>query len=149
MPKGFLGEPIAECSLYPVCHPEHELASLEGPIDPNELQQHLQLVIKDTSRTPSEKQGWLKSEQRWTVSTFETAVDLLLENIGFCWLPDFIVEHLIESKALHRLPIKGSSFRPLICYVVKPKPDSCGPGTNLLYQTLIKQSPFNTQFIEK
>ena len=35
MPKGFLGEPIAECSLYPVCHPEHELASLEGPIDPN------------------------------------------------------------------------------------------------------------------
>ncbi|WP_339767269.1 LysR family transcriptional regulator [uncultured Paraglaciecola sp.] len=149
MPKGFLGEPIAECALYPVCHPDHELASLTGPIDLNDLQQHLQLVIKDTSSSPSEKQGWLKSEQRWTVSTFETAVDLLRENIGFCWLPEFIVDPLIERKILHRLPIKGSSFRPLICYVIKPKPDSCGPGSNLLYKTLVKQSPFNNPLIEE
>lgn len=144
MPRGFLGEPIAECSLHPVCHPEHQLAALDGPVELNDLQQHLQLVIKDTSNTPSEKQGWLKSEQRWTVSTFETAIDLLLQNIGFCWLPDFIIEDLIASKSLHRLPIKGSSLRPLICYVVKPKPDSCGPGTQLLYQTFIQQSTFNS-----
>ena len=82
------------------------------------------------------------------MSSFETAIDLLLENIGFCWLPDFIIAHLVAEKSLHRLAIKGSSLRPLICYVVKPKPDSCGPGTNLLYQTLIQQSAFNTSFQE-
>jgi DNA-binding transcriptional LysR family regulator len=137
VPKGHLGEPLAESVFYPVCHPQHELASLASPIDPNELQQHLQLVIKDTSPTPNEKQGWLKSEQRWTVSSFSTAIDLLTHKIGFCWLPEFTVAQLIEEGSLTRLSIAGSSFRPLIFYIIKPKPDSCGPGSTLLYEQFI------------
>jgi hypothetical protein len=31
---------------------------MSRPIDPNELAQHLQLVIKDSSISPEEKSGW-------------------------------------------------------------------------------------------
>lgn len=143
VPKGHLGEPLAETLFYPVCHPQHELASLVSPIDPNELQQHLQLVIKDTSPTPNEKQGWLKSEQRWTVSNFATAIDLLKHKIGFCWLPEYTVAPLIADNTLARLSIAGSSFRPFIFYLVKPKPDSCGPGSALLYEQFIAHRQLN------
>ncbi|MFT4995173.1 MAG: DNA-binding transcriptional LysR family regulator, partial [Paraglaciecola sp.] len=137
VPKGYLGEPLAEMHFVAVCHPQHPLAFLSSPIDPNELAQHLQLVIKDTSRSPDEKNGWLKSEQRWTVSEFDTAIDLLLNSVGFCWLPEHKVSTKLASGSLKKLSIEGSSFRIISAFLVKPKPDNIGPGTDMLYQQLI------------
>lgn len=137
LPKGYLGEAIAEINFIAVCHPEHQLAKIEGAVDPNELSQHLQLVIKDTSQTPEENRGWLKSESRWTVSQFHTAIDLLLEGMGFCWLPEHTVKHLTCRGELTKLSIKGSSFRKVISYLVQPKPDDIGPGTTLLYDLIL------------
>ena len=137
VPKGHLGEALSEVRFVAVCHPDHPLSCIEGRIDPNELSQHLQLVIKDTSQSPNEKQGWLKSELRWTVSTFDTAIELLLENMGFCWLPEHTVCSLIKTGKLKKLDIKGTSFRTLISYLVQPKPDSVGPGTQLLTELIL------------
>lgn len=137
VPKGFLGEPIAEVNFILVCHPEHPLTKVDSPIDPNELQQHLQLVIKDTSASPNEQQGWLKSESRWTVSQFHTAVDLMLEGMGFCWLPEHTVNQLIADNKLSKLALQGSSFRKLISYLVKPKPDNIGPCSSLLAELIL------------
>ena len=137
VPKGHLGEALAEVRFVAVCHPEHLLAGIDGRIDPNELSQHLQIVIKDTSQSPDEKQGWLKSEQRWTVSTFDTAIDLLLEGMGFCWLPEHTIDKHVKLGNLTRLDIKGTSFRTLISYLVQPKPDSVGPGTQLLTELIL------------
>jgi len=137
VPKGYLGEPLAEMRFVAVCHPQHPLASLPSPIDPNELAQHLQIVIKDTSHSPDEKSGWLKSEQRWTVSEFNTAIDLLLNSVGFCWLPEHKISTKLADGELSKLSIKGSSFRIITSFLVKPKPDHIGPGTDMLYQQLI------------
>jgi DNA-binding transcriptional LysR family regulator len=137
VPKGYLGEPLAEVSFVAVCHPQHPLAALPSPIDPNELAQHLQLVIKDTSHNPEEKSGWLKSEQRWTLSEFDTAIDLLLNNVGFCWLPEHKVSTKLAKGELSKLSIQGSSFSIITLYLVQPKPDNVGPGSKMLYQQLI------------
>ena len=137
VPKGYLGEALAEVRFVAVSHPQHFLSQITGRVDPNELSQHLQLVIKDTSQSPDEKQGWLKSEQRWTVSTFDTAIDLLLEGMGFCWLPEHTVKEYIQSGKLKKLDIKGTSFRTLISYLVQPKPDTVGPGTQLLTELIL------------
>jgi DNA-binding transcriptional LysR family regulator len=137
IPKGFLGEPIAEVVFVLVCHPDHPLSKVDSPIDPNELQQHLQLVIKDTSASPNEQQGWLKSESRWTVSQFHTAIDLMLEGMGFCWLPEHTVTQLIADNKLRKLALQGSSFRKLISYLVKPKPDNIGPCSSLLADLIL------------
>jgi DNA-binding transcriptional LysR family regulator len=137
VPKGYLGEPIAEMQFIAVCHPEHPLTKMPSPIDPNELMHHLQLVIKDTSQTPNEKQGWLKSELRWTVSQFDTAIDLMLQGLGFCWLPEHKVCGEINQGNLVKLDIRGSSFRKLVMWMVHPRPDSLGPGSQLLSDCIL------------
>lgn len=139
VPKGYLGEPLCQEYFYAVCHPEHELAALSSPIDPTELAQHLQIVIKDTAKLPDEKQGWLKSEQRWTVSDFDAAIDIMKHGIGFCWLPEYTIVSALENKSLVKLAIKGSSFRSVSFYLIAPRADRMGPGTELLYQQLIAQ----------
>ncbi|KXI30636.1 LysR family transcriptional regulator [Paraglaciecola hydrolytica] len=137
IPKGFLGEPLCQEYFYAVCHPQHELAQLNSPVEPSELAQHLQLVIKDSSRSPQEKQGWLKSEQRWTVSDFNAAIDIMCQGIGFCWLPEYTLQEAFKQQKLHKLNIKGSSFRAISFYLIAPKADKIGPGTELLYQQIL------------
>lgn len=137
VPKGYLGEPIAEMQFIALCHPEHPLAKMPSPVDPNELMHHLQLVIKDTSQTPNEKQGWLKSELRWTVSQFGTAIDLMMQGLGFCWLPEHTVCDRINQGKLVKLDIKGSSFRKIVMWMVHPRPDSLGPGSQLLSDCIL------------
>jgi DNA-binding transcriptional LysR family regulator len=138
IPKGYLGEPICQVSFVLVCHPEHLLAHTDGEIEPSALAQHLQLVIADSSSKPSEKEGWLKSESRWTLSQFDTAIDLLLRNIGFCWLPLHKVDLLLKSGKLKMLTVRGSQFKHMTAYLISPTPDDKGPGTRLL-ESLILQ----------
>lgn len=137
IPKGFLGEPLCQEYFYAVCHPDHELAHLTSPIEPAELAQHLQIVIRDTARIPQEKQGWLKSEQRWTVSDFNAAIDIMCQGIGFCWLPEYTLLDAFREKKLVKLAIKGSSFRAVSFYLIAPKADKMGPGTEMLYQQIL------------
>lgn len=137
VPKGFLGEPIAHIEFVLVCHAQHDLASMQSPIDPNELAQHLQIVIKDSAERPDEKSGWLKSENRWTVSQFDTAIDLLLQKMGFCWLPYHRVKTLIDDGRLVSLTVEGSTFKQMTAFLVCPTPDNKGPGTQLLEKLIL------------
>ena len=121
-----------------VSHPEHELASLPTAIPPETLAQHLQLVIADSSSNPIEKQGWLKSETRWTVSQFDTAIDLLLQNIGFCWLPEHKVVNHINQGKLKRLTVEGSQYRRITAFLICPQPDKKGPGVTLLEKLILQ-----------
>ncbi|MBT0586493.1 LysR family transcriptional regulator [Alteromonas oceanisediminis] len=138
IPKGHLGEPIATVRFVAVCSPSHELASLEQPIDPNALQQQLQIVIKDSALNPREQQGWLKSESRWTVSQFTSAIALLRRGMGFCWLPEHEVSASLADGSLIQLSIAGSTFRQLTSYLVIPSPDNLGPGSQLLATLLLE-----------
>jgi len=138
IPKGYLGEALSNIEFVLLCHPEHPLAQLDGHIEPSTLAQHLQIVIADSSEQPKEKDGWLKSEHRWTVSQFDTAIDLLLHNLGFCWIPLHKVKDLIASGKLSRLLVKGSEFKYVTAYLVCPKPDDKGPGTMLLEKLILQ-----------
>ena len=51
------------------------------------LRQHLQVVIKDTGSNSMNDIGWLKAEQRITVSNFHEAKVILGRKMGFCWIP--------------------------------------------------------------
>ncbi|WP_371193336.1 LysR family transcriptional regulator [Glaciecola sp. SC05] len=138
IPRGYLGEALCHVEFVLVCHPQHALAQVNGHIDPSELAQQLQLVIADTSDKPEEKQGWLKSENRWTVSQFDTAIDLLHQNIGFCWLPLHKVKDQIEQGLLTRLLVKGSEFKQMTAFLICPTPDDKGPGTCLLEKLILQ-----------
>ena len=138
IPKGFLGEPFAEVTFVAVCHPQHPITHIPSPINPDALYRHLQLVIKDTSNQPKEDSGWLKSENRWTVSQFTTAIDLLLRKVGFCWLPEYLVADHISSGRLQLLKINGSTHKRYTSFLIIPQPDNIGPSSQLLADLILQ-----------
>lgn len=137
IPKGYLSEPVLNVKFVPVAHPDHPLAMTKEEIDPNELAQHLQIVIKDTAKAPVERQGWLKAEQRWTVSQFDIAIKFLMQGMGFCWLPIHDIKKFLENNELVQLNIKGSSFRSVTMSLVNPHSDRIGPGTQMLTDMIL------------
>jgi DNA-binding transcriptional LysR family regulator len=144
-PKGHIAEPLCELSFELVCHPEHPLSQLALIEDDKQLAQHLQIVIKDTGIHTTNDIGWLKAEQRWTVSNFHEAKIILARNIGFCWIPSFLVEQEIDNKQLIRLHLRGSYQRKIMLNLVVPNRDQQGPACKLLENLILKQHnlPFN------
>lgn len=138
LPKGVLGEPFAEFRMELVCHPQHELARLPQPIKQTDLLNHLQVVIRDTASKPYEMSGWLKAEQRWTVSHFDEALRLVMSGLGFCWLPTYMTEEPLKRGELARLTIDGSSHRSGLLYLVLPKGEKTGPCAKLLAEKLLQ-----------
>ncbi|MGR3969009.1 LysR family transcriptional regulator [Shewanella sp. 1180_01] len=138
-PKGYLSEPLCEQKLYLVCHPSHPLADLGSIEDDKLLAQYLQLVIKDTGVQSNIDIGWLKAEQRWTVSNFHEAKVILNQGIGFCWIPSFLVQEELASGNLVRLHLDGSQKRRIILSLVIPNRDQQGPASKLLASLILKQ----------
>lgn len=138
-PKGFLSEPLCEQELYLVCHPSHPLAALESIEDDKLLAQHLQIVIKDTGVQSNVDIGWLKAEQRWTVANFHEAKVILLQGIGFCWLPAELVETELNNRELVRLHLQGSDKRRIMLSLVIPNRDRQGPASQRLESLIMKQ----------
>lgn len=144
LPKGVLGEPFCEFKLELVCHPQHELAQLPQPIKQNDLLRHLQLVIRDTAAKPNETEGWLKAEQRWTVSHFDEALRLVKSGLGFCWLPTYMTDEAVERGELTRIQLDGSSYRSGLLYLVLPKGEKTGPCAKLLADKLLQKRLVNS-----
>jgi DNA-binding transcriptional LysR family regulator len=138
-PKGHVGEPLCDTELYLVTHPDHPLAALEQVEDDKQLIQHLQLVIKDTGIKGSPDSGWLKAEQRWTVTNFHEAKEILSKGIGFCWIPSFLVEEELAQGKLSRITLQGSRSRKVILSLVIPNRDRQGPASKLLESLILAQ----------
>lgn len=136
VPRGFIGEPLSQFHLHLVVSETHPLASIPAPLNPDQLSQYLQIVIRDTAQKPLEQQGWLKAEQRWTVNNFNEALQLVEAGIGFCWLPPFVAT---QSQNLVELQLAGGSHRTGSTYLVLPKDEKTGPCARLLYDMLVNE----------
>lgn len=137
VPKGYIGEPLTVIQMVPVVGKNHQLAQ-QPELDLNELSQHLQIVIRDTASKPKDV-GWLRAEQRWTVNNFFEAVDILKNGIGFCWLPEHLIDGLLKQGVLIRLTIAQSSARIVPLALVTPKEETLGPGSRQLRELLLAE----------
>ncbi|WP_298772428.1 LysR family transcriptional regulator [uncultured Shewanella sp.] len=138
-PKGYLAEPLCDIFFLLVCHPSHPLAARENIENDKILTQHLQIVIKDTARHETSDLGWLKAEQRWTVSNFHEAIKILKKGIGFCWIPSHLIASELTSGELSQLIIKGNTQRKAMLSLVIPNRDLQGPASKLLESLILKQ----------
>ncbi|QSX35259.1 LysR family transcriptional regulator [Shewanella avicenniae] len=138
-PKGYIAEPLCDLEFHLVCHRDHPLAQMGELEDDRELAQHLQIVIKDTGVNPTQEIGWLKAEQRWTVSNFHEAKVILSKGIGFCWVPEHLIQDEIQSGQLVRLKMKGASTRRIVLTLVVPQRDNQGPASKLLESLILAQ----------
>jgi DNA-binding transcriptional LysR family regulator len=112
----------------------------------DELTQQLQIVIRDTARNPKEMTGWLKAEQRWTVTSLHEAIELLLAGMGFAWLPLHLVEGFIQRQQLHRLQLREGNERKIFTHLLIPAPERLGPSANCLLECLRLSHPLTASY---
>lgn len=132
IPDGFLSNSLIEVELIAVAHRDHPLHQLNRAITATDLAQHMQVVIRDSGQHEKMDVGWLSSQDRWTVSSIESALTAIEHGLGYGWLPS---NRLIESLGdglLKPLPLEqGASYKAFL-YMSYGQPQNIGPATREL-----------------
>lgn len=137
-PKGYQGDKLEEVLMNCYCGAEHKLAR-QSSVSLQELEKELQIVISDTSSKPEETVGWLKAEQRWTVTNFHEAIDILSRNTGFCWIPQHYAETALKQKQIVEVALTSAKTKHIFTHLVVPQENTLGPGAKLLKQLILAQ----------
>jgi DNA-binding transcriptional LysR family regulator len=102
--------PQIECLLC--ASAQHPLAML-NKVDLNELQQHIELSVHDSSDQDlySVEHMHFGGERIFYLSDFKSKKQALLQGIGFGWMPHYLVKKELESKQLMEVNYEhGSRF---------------------------------------
>lgn len=138
VPPGFLGDRICEVEFVAVAHRDHALFQLDRPLTLDDLSREMQVVIRDSGVRLKRDVGWLGAEQRWTVTSMQTAVCTVSSGMGFAWLPRHEVEELLGRGVLKVLPLALGSTKLGPLFLILAKPDEVGPATREL-ATILRQ----------
>ncbi|MEO9656100.1 LysR family transcriptional regulator [Marinomonas sp.] len=136
VPKGYLADPIVAVELVAVAGTGHELLQENTPIDNERLSRELQLVIRDSAVEISLDAGWLGSNRRWTVSSVQSALEIVESGIGFAWLPKADIGEALEKGVLKPLPLVSGSEKRIQVYAILGKGERTGPAARLLVELL-------------
>ncbi|MDI5986896.1 LysR family transcriptional regulator [Halomonas sp. M4R5S39] len=134
--QGFLGEPLVTVRFIAVAHPEHALHRLARPLDLRDLIQHRQLVVRDSALRQSMDSGWLKAEQRWTLSHLHTSIDMLERGLGFAWVPETRILGALNEGRLKPLPLTAGGIRQIPIQLIHRDRDRAGPATHAMASAL-------------
>src|SRR5690606_23067016 len=101
---------------------------------------HLQVVIRVSGRRQPRDEGWLGSEERWTVTCLSNAAKLVSRGFGFALLPRHVLATQLEQCTLAVLPLTHGSLRavPSSPYARKDRP--LGPAARILADLIISHS---------
>jgi len=141
---GYLGKPLTQVQMIPVAHPNHPLLKFKR-VHIADLQQHRQIVLKDTGTHREKNAGWLDAEQRWTVSHFSTSIKILKAGFGFAFLPDKMISEELASGQLKVISLAEGQRGKLNLYLVMPAQEDAGPATKALARELVKSFLYNPQ----
>lgn len=134
VPPGFLGDPLLEVEFIAVAHRDHPFHRSEAALTNEALRRELQVVIRDSGLYLNRSTGWLGSEQRWTVSSLETAVAAVSSGLGFGWLPKHQIETELEQGVLLPLPLREGGRQRAPLHLVFGRSEVIGPATQRLAQ---------------
>lgn len=122
-----LSEDICQVEFVAVAGSQHPLHQLERALTLEDLKECRQIVLRDSGKARSKEHGWLGSEQRWTVSHVGTSIELLLQQLGFAWLPRHAVTPYLATGQLKLLPLPRGKERSMTFYLNFNDAESLGP----------------------
>lgn len=99
------GEWLMNIDFVAVAHREHPLSALQGPLDDNALAPWPLVRIADRSNDPQ------SSRDAWTFSTIDAAIDAVLYQVGFGWLPEERIRPQLQQGVLKMLPLGHGARR--------------------------------------
>lgn len=142
---GYLGAEMSRVEFVAVAHPDHALHGMNRPLTFQDLENQLQVVIRDSGRQQPRDVGWLGSEQRWTVGSLATAASFVSSGLGFAWLPRHMIGRELREGSLKPLPLEQGGSRQPAFYLYSSKEKPLGPATQILVELLRR---FDTACLE-
>lgn len=142
--SGYLGRALGQVEFVAVSHPEHSLQQLNRALTAQDLEGHMQVVVRDSGAKKPIDSGWLGAEQRWTVASLATSAQFVRSGLGFAWLPKHIVERDLAEGLLRMLPLEQGAVRTPTFFLYTNKDKVLGPATQILVE-LFKASHCNAQ----
>jgi DNA-binding transcriptional LysR family regulator len=128
-PAGFLSDPLIEVELLAVARPDHPLHQLEREITSADLAQHMHVVIRDSGEHEKMDVGWLSTQDRWTVSSIDSAMSAIEHGLGYGWLPsNRLIEALGDGHLKPLLLEQGSTYKAFL-FISYGHPQNIGPAT--------------------
>ncbi len=137
-PRQLPVELLCSVNFYAVAAPHHTLFSEPTPLKHEQLKSHRQIVVRDSAILDKKDSGWLGAEQRWTVSTMDTSINLICEGFGYAWLPETKIAQHLDSGALKKLPLERGQVRSTDLFLVVTDEDKLGPVAKQFAQSLRK-----------
>lgn len=115
--QGFLVEQLLSIVFVPVASNEHPLAR-EPSISSKQLSNHRQVVISDSGINKQIDSGWLKAKQRWSVSSIQTAKEVIKSGKAFGWIPKHVIEQELSDKTLIPLNLSFGKLKEGSLYLI-------------------------------
>jgi DNA-binding transcriptional LysR family regulator len=92
--------PLLTVELVPVAAPDHPLAKIEGPIETEILQKHVQLVLTDSSTVTAGRDYGVLSTRTWRLADLGAKQSMLLAGLGWGNMPAHLVADDIANGRL-------------------------------------------------
>lgn len=102
VPKGYMEFAQVKVTRIAVAHRDSLLHQLPSPLTLDDLKRETQIVVADSGVELNVDKGWMDAPNRWRVASSQLSIALLLQNIGFAWLP----EHYLEGYKEDLIPLK-------------------------------------------
>lgn len=135
-PSGYLSDPLIEIELIAVARRDHPLHQLEREITSADLAQHMHVVIRDSGEHEKIDAGWLSSQDRWTVSSIDSALSAVEHGLGYGWLPsNRLTEPMADGRLKPLLLEQGSSYKAYL-FMSYGHPQNIGPATRELAEII-------------
>ena len=139
--EGFRHLSCASIEIVAAASPKHPLAQLKGPIPPEPLREHMQLVVHE-GLTPEEEsriRGYgMDSTELWRVVNFEMVHSLLVSGVGWGIVPlsrvaeDLAAGRLVALQVERWAPRRNALMIPLVVTHAAHRP--LGPAGRWLFQ---------------
>jgi len=136
VPPGFLGDRLLDVEFAAVAHPAHPLHQLGRSLASADLARELQIVVRDSGTRSPRDEGWLGASRRWTVSSPETAIAMVVNGLGFAWLPRHLIETALAEGALNPLPLAAGQVAQATLYLIFADSAHAGPATHAIAEIL-------------
>lgn len=135
VPPGALGTWLLDVAFIAVAHPAHKLFGLGRSLAADDLEHHMQAVVRDSGRLHPRDSGWLGSNTRCTVTSVDASLALVRAGLAFAWLPDHVVAGPLKSGELRALPLAAGGIRKTPLYLVLVKPALVGPAAQVVMES--------------
>ncbi len=138
LPADRLGNAIIEVPFIAVAHHQHPLNNSGHPVSENDLRQYRQIIVRDSGPQHRDS-GWLDAEQRWTVSSLDSSLTLIANNMGYAWLPYHKIEDSLKQGIIRPIPLQQGQIYQAALYLYFGQQTYAGPAARLL-SSLLEQS---------